>query len=83
MFGGQRAGNHVVDDVDDLRGTSLYVERELSEGLRSIVLRLRGSGGRVLSSARLTDALPHSGDWFFVLNISSSPNDSWQVRLEV
>ena len=73
----------ILDDADDLRGTSLYVELQLSAGFRSILLCLNGSDGSELASGRVRDALPPSGDWFFVLTINSSPNDSWQVRLEV
>ena len=83
FLGMRRHKSTILDDVDDLRGTSLYVELQLSAGFRSILLCLNGSDGLELASGRVRDALPPSGDWFFVLTINSSPNDSWQVRLEV
>ena len=73
----------ILDQADDLRGASLRVELQSYEGFRFILLRLHGSDGRALSGDSVRDALPPSGDWFFVLTINSSPNDSWQVRLEV
>ena len=83
LLGMRGRASSILDDADDLRGTSLYVELQLSAGFRSILLCLNGSDGLELASGRVRDALPPSGDWFFVLTINSSPNDSWQVRLEV